>query len=109
MVVDSRLAELQLIISHSLLLFNHYAAMAASEHVVDVADEKRDARGERCQLSCAMSLSIQLISSPAAFQRELIRLVTSRNEVEIAKTIENALKDELASPCQSQVVTMHSL
>lgn len=80
--------------------FDPQAALAALEHLVDVARDKRDARANR--FAVVLRQTRPLLYNPS-FQHLLLKLVGDKEEVEIAKEIHKALKQ--APPLAFQATT----
>ncbi|KAK3733637.1 hypothetical protein QZH41_003402 [Actinostola sp. cb2023] len=89
-LVDNAVNYLQQLIVRPAGLFDPYAALAALEHVVDVAKEKGDSRGERFAVILRQCRS--LVDSPA-LRSIVVKLVASKEEAEVAKVVEKALKN----------------
>ena len=70
-------------------LFDQYAAMAALEHLVNVAKDKGDSEVER------FSIILRQCRPPVgskALQSVLIKLVATKQQAEVAKVVEKALE-----------------
>ena len=87
--VDNAIASLQQLVTKPAGLFDPYTVMSALEQVVSVAMEKRDNRAERYGI--ILKQAMPLIGSPA-LRSVLIKLVASKEEAEVAKAVEKALK-----------------
>lgn len=87
--VDYAINQLQQLISRPTSIFDRFAALAALEHVVNVAREKGDDRALRH--SIILRQCRQLVDSPA-LQSALTKLVASKEEAEVAKVLEKAVK-----------------
>ncbi|KAJ7331139.1 hypothetical protein OS493_020841 [Desmophyllum pertusum] len=87
--VDYAINQLQQLISRPASIFDRFAALAALEHVVNVAHEKGDDRALRH--SIILRQCRQLVDSPA-LQSALTKLVASKEEAEVAKVLEKAVK-----------------
>ena len=88
-MVKTTLASLQFLIAKPSELFDPYASLAALEHLVTVAKEKNDPESEK--YSIVLPQCRPLVGSKA-LQSVLVKLVASKQEAEIAKVIEKAVK-----------------
>ncbi|KXJ04695.1 hypothetical protein AC249_AIPGENE15900, partial [Exaiptasia diaphana] len=93
-LVDAALASLQLLISKPSAMFDPYAAVAALEHLVDSAREAGDTRANRFKV--VLRQCRPLIHN-SALQPVLIKLVTDKDEAEVAKVVEKALRKSVPS------------
>ena len=84
-MVKTALASLQFLIAKPSELFNPYASLAALEHLVTVANEKKDPESEKYSIVLRQC-------RPKALQSVLVKLVASKQDAEIAKVIEKAMK-----------------
>ena len=96
--VDASLAVLRLQLARPSGVFDPYTTLAALEHLVDLARDKKDARATR--LNVVLRQARPLVSHPS-FQQMLLKLVGSKEEIEVAKEIQKALKHpSLRAPAQ---------
>ena len=91
--VDTALMALQAFTGRSPALFDSYAAIAALEEVVDLAQKYAGERYSRNQI--ILRKCCPLVAD-ASLQNILIKLVASKEEAEIAKVIEKARKSSRA-------------
>ena len=87
--VQTALASVQALIKKPPELFDQYAAMAALEHLVNVAKDKGDLEAEK--YSIILRQCRPLVGSKA-LQSVLIKLVATKQEAEVAKAAEKELK-----------------
>lgn len=92
-VVDKAIIGLQTLIGRPRALFDAYAALAALEEVVHLAQQHQDERVAR--YSVILRQCRPLVSN-AVLQSVLIKLVASKDEAEVSKAIDKALKGELS-------------
>ena len=93
---------LQALVGRPPALFDSYAAIAALEKVVHLAQKYADERYSRYQIilrKCCPQVA------DASLQNILIKLVASKEEAEIAKAIEKAIESSQAEKCFSPPVT----
>ena len=90
--VDSALSLLRQHLARPSGIFYPHAALAALEQLVDVARDKSDERASR--FSIVLRQTWPLLLDPL-FQPLLLKLVGDKEEVAIAKEIQNALKRPL--------------
>ena len=100
--VDTALMALQAFTGRSPALFDSYAAIAALEEVVDLAQKYADERYSRNQI---ILRKCRPLVADASLQNILIKLVASKEEAEIAKVIEKARKSSRAEESFSPPVT----
>lgn len=89
--VDSAIVGLQTLIGRPSALFDAYAAVAALEEVVYSAQKTNDQRAPK--YSVILRQCRPLVGTPV-LQSILTKLVASKEEAEVAKAIEKALKDQ---------------
>ena len=99
--VDTALMALQALVGRSLALFDSYSAIAALEEV-DLAQKYADERYSSNQI---ILRKCRPLVADASLQNILIKLVTSKEEAEIAKVIEKARKSSRAGESFSPPVT----
>ena len=87
-MVQSRLADLHLLIGRLKLLFDQYAAIAALEHLVDAARERKDQGTERMAI---ILRQCRPMVEQSYLQDVLIKLVISKDEAEVPKAIKKAI------------------
>ena len=100
--VDTALMALQALVGRSPALFDSYAAIAALEEVVDLAQKYA---GERYSRNQIILRKCRPLVADASLQNILIKLVASKEEAEIAKAIEKAIESSQAEKCFSPPVT----
>lgn len=88
-IVEAALALLRQHLSKPAVLFDSYTAMAALEELVDIARDKGDDRAGR--FNVVLKQSRALAGGPA-LQGILLKLVGNKDEVEVAKEIQKALR-----------------
>ncbi|KAK3731980.1 hypothetical protein QZH41_003367 [Actinostola sp. cb2023] len=88
-LVDTALSFLQLLISKPTALFDPYATLAALESLVDAAREKKDDRAKR--FAVVLRQCRPLVNNPA-MQSILMKLVADKEESEVAKVIDKAVR-----------------
>lgn len=88
-LVNTALSSLQLLVSKPSALFDQYAALAALEQLVDCAREKKDERAKK--YSVILRQCRPLIGNPA-MQPVLVKLVADKEEAEVAKVIDKAIR-----------------
>lgn len=87
--VDSALGVLRQLLARPAAIFDPHASLAALEQLVDLAREKGDERANR--FGIVLRQSRTLLYNPS-FQHLLLKLIGSKEEVEVAKEIQKALK-----------------
>ncbi|KAJ7377498.1 hypothetical protein OS493_028943 [Desmophyllum pertusum] len=87
--VDSALALLHQHLARPAGIFDAHAALAALEHLVDVARDKTDQRAPCFSVVLRQTRPLLLNSS---FQQLLLKLVGDKEEVSVAKEIQKILK-----------------
>ena len=87
--VDSALGVLRQLLARPAAIFDPHASLAALEQLVDLAREKGDERANR--FGIVLRQTRTLLYSPS-FQHLLLKLIGSKEEVEVAKEIQKALK-----------------
>ncbi|KAK3751282.1 hypothetical protein QZH41_002731, partial [Actinostola sp. cb2023] len=92
-LVDNAIVSLQQLIARPAGLFDPYAVLAALEQVVNVAKDKNDARSGR--FNVILRQCRPLINSPA-LRSILTKLVASKEEAEVAKVVDKAMKNSTA-------------
>ena len=71
-------------------MFDQYASLAALEQVVNVAKEKADDRATKFII---ILRQCRPLANSSALQTVLTKLVATKEEVEVAKVVEKALKN----------------
>ena len=89
-IVQTALASVQALIKKPPELFDQYAAMAAFEHLVNVAKDKGDSEAEK--YSIILRQCRPLVGSKVRQSVVLIKLVATKQEAEVPKVVEKALK-----------------
>ena len=87
--VDSALGVLRQFLVRPAAIFDPHASLAALEQLVDLAREKGDERANR--FGIVLRQTRTLLYNPS-FQHLLLKLIGSKEEVEVAKEIQKALK-----------------
>ena len=88
--VDSALGvQLRQLLARPAAIFDPHASLAALEQLVDLAREKGDERANR--FGIVLRQTRTLLYNPS-FQHLLLKLIGSKEEVEVAKEIQKALK-----------------
>ena len=87
--VDSALGVLRQLLARPAAIFDPHASLAALEQLVDLAREKGDERANR--FGIVLRQTPTLLYNPS-FQHLLLKLIGSKEEVEVAKEIQKALK-----------------
>ena len=87
--VDSALGALHQLLARPAAIFDPHASLAALKQLVDLAREKGDERAN-C-FGIILRQTRTLLYSPS-FQHLLLKLIGSKEEVEVAKEIQKALK-----------------
>ncbi|XP_068723996.1 uncharacterized protein [Montipora capricornis] len=87
--VDSALGVLRQLLARPAAIFDPHASMAALEQLVDLAREKGDERANR--FGIVLRQTRTLLYNPS-FQHLFLKLIGSKEEVEVAKEIQKALK-----------------
>ena len=87
--VDSALGVLRQLLARPAAIFDPLASLAALEQFVDLAHEKGDERANR--FGIVLRQTRTLLYNPS-FQHLLLKLIGSKEEVEVAKEIQKALK-----------------
>ena len=87
--IDNAIVNLQSLIGRPSALFDAYAALAALEELVHLAQSANDERATR--YSVILRQCRPLVSNPV-LQQVLIKLIASKSEAEVAKAIDKALK-----------------
>ena len=87
--VDSALGVLRQLLARPAAIFDPHASLAALEQLVDLAREKGDERANR--FGIVLRQTRTLLYNPS-FQHLLLKLIGSKEEVEVAKEIQKALK-----------------
>ena len=100
--IDTALMALQALVGRSPALFDSYAAIAALEEVVDLAQKYAEERYSSNQI---ILRKCRPLVADASLQNILIKLVASKEEAEIAKVIEKARKSSRAGESFSPPVT----
>ena len=98
-LVDTALSFLQLLISNPTALFDPYATRAALESLVDAAREKKDDRAKR--FAVVLRQCRPLVNNPA-MQSILMKLVADKEEAEVAKVIDKAVRRQSAPANRGQ-------
>lgn len=88
-IVQTALASVEKLIKKTPELFDQYAAIAALEHLVNVARDKGDSEAEK--YSIILRQCRPLVGSKA-LHSVLIKLVATKQEAEVAKVVKKALK-----------------
>ena len=88
-MVETALAALQLLVSKPSAMFDPYAALAALEHLVDSARAVRDERATRYAVSLCQC---RPLVHNSAMQSALIKLVTDKEEAEVAKVMDKTIR-----------------
>ncbi|XP_068724903.1 uncharacterized protein [Montipora capricornis] len=87
--VDSALGVLRQLLARPAAIFDPHASLAALEQLVDLAREKGDEIANR--FGIVLRQTRTLLYNPS-FQHLLLKLIGSKEEVEVAKEIQKALK-----------------
>lgn len=94
-LVDDAVTHLRQVVCRPSAMFDPHATMAALEQVVNVAREKGDDRALKYMV--ILRQCRPLINSKS-LQTILTNLVTSKEEAEVTKVVEKALKNASPSP-----------
>ena len=86
--VDSALGVLRHFLARPAAIFDPHASLAALEQLVDLAREKGDERANR--FGIVLGQTRTLLYNPS-FQHLLLKLIGSKEEVEVVKEIQKAL------------------
>ena len=88
--VDSALGVLRQLLARPAAIFDPHASLAALEQLVDLAREKGNERANR--FGIVLRQTRTLLYNPS-FQHFLLKLIGSKEEMEVAKEIQKALKE----------------
>ena len=88
-IVKTSLESLQSLIAKPAELFDPYASLAALEHLATVAKEKNDPESEKYSIILRQCRS--LVGNKAS-QSVLVKLRASKQEADVARVIEKAMK-----------------
>ena len=100
--IDTALMALQALVGRSPALFDSYAAIAALEEVVDLAQKYAEERYSSNQI---ILRKCRPLGADASLQNILIKLVASKEEAEIVRVIKKARKSSRAEESFSPPVT----
>ena len=91
--VDSALGVLRQLLARSAAIFDPHASLAALEQLVDLAREEGDERANR--FGIVLRQTRTMLYNPS-FQHLLLKLIGSKEEVEVAKEIQKAMAHNLS-------------
>ena len=104
--VDSALGVLRQLLARPAAIFDPHASLAALEQLVDLAREKGNERANR--FGIVLRQTRTLLYNPS-FQHLLLKLIGIKEEVEVAKEIQKALKQARRLICMKILLILEVL
>ena len=93
LAIEAALSTLQMVIARPVALFDPYAAIAALDEVVKVTKERKDERASRYEIELRQC---RPFLNNLCLQQVLIKLVTSKEEAEVAMAVAKETKQPVA-------------